>query len=64
LLIFPKGNPTHKGEPSLAVYLDAPEATYTPVSMSPKCKFELHLINQDPNVPPNVKGARIMLKLI
>mmetsp|Transcript_35695 Transcript_35695/g.79387 ORF Transcript_35695/g.79387 Transcript_35695/m.79387 type:complete len:1131 (+) Transcript_35695:131-3523(+) len=43
LLLFPKGN---NKAPQLSVYLDFPEAPYTPVQMSPKASFKLHLLNQ------------------
>lgn len=42
MLVFPRGNKVQ----SLSVYLDAPEATYTPLHMSPKAAFKLVLINQ------------------
>ena len=41
LLVFPKGNKVSQ----LSVYLDAPEAAYTPLHMSPKCSFKLTLVN-------------------
>ncbi|KAL6758807.1 hypothetical protein V8C86DRAFT_1411207 [Haematococcus lacustris] len=48
-LVFPRGNLNNNKDPGnwLAVYLDAPEATYTPLSMSPKAKFSLVLLNQE-----------------
>lgn len=46
MLVFPRGNKVQ----SLSVYLDAPEATYTPLHMSPKAAFKLILVNQlDPS---------------
>jgi hypothetical protein len=48
-----------------SLYLDYPEAAFTPVHMSPKAKFELSLINQlDPTKtitkgqPPAQHGGR------
>lgn len=42
ILIFPKGNKAD----SFSVYLDAAEATYTPVNMSPRASFKLILVNR------------------
>jgi hypothetical protein len=41
-----------------ALYLDYPEALFTPVHMSPKAKFELHLINQVDPSKTIVKGQQ------
>lgn len=38
--------PGNKQANQFSVYLDAPEAAWTPSSMSPKAKFCLHLHNQ------------------
>lgn len=46
LLIFPKGNETQRGNDHVAVYLDFPEASYTPQHMCPKARFELVAVNQ------------------
>lgn len=46
MLIFPSGNKQN----FLAVYLDAPEAAYTPQHMSPNATFKLTLVNHlDPS---------------
>ncbi len=46
ILIFPRGN----NSSFLSAYLDAPEAQYTPLHMSPKAAFILTLVNhQDPS---------------
>ena len=46
LLIFPRGNDTARQPDQIAVYLDFPEASYTPPNMSPKAQFELIVENQ------------------
>ena len=50
LLVFPRGNPQAsrpRPVPNLALYLDAPEAPYTPPTMTPKATFTLVLVNHN-----------------
>lgn len=56
LLLFPDGN-NNKNDMA-ALYLDYPEALFTPVHMSPKAKFELRMINQLDPSKTIVKGQQ------
>eukprot|EP00803_Ostreobium_quekettii_P004318 evm.model.scf_1518.4 EVM.evm.TU.scf_1518.4 scf_1518:22440-34055(-) len=46
LLVFPRGNDNARQPDHIAVYLDFPEAPYTPPHMCPKAHFELVVENQ------------------
>lgn len=46
LLLFPRGNDNQRTADYVAVYLDFPEATFTPVQICPKAHFELMAVNQ------------------
>ena len=43
----------------VSVYLDAPEASFTPLSMSPKASFKLGLINHLDPAKSYSKGDRL-----
>ena len=57
LLLFPRGN--NKQSSMVSVYLDAPEASFTPLSMSPKASFKLGLINHLDPAKSYSKGDRL-----
>ena len=44
---MPFGNKTIQGhfKDHVAMYLEAPEATFTPTAMAPKAKFTISLVN-------------------
>ena len=50
--MYPRGNK----QDSLAVYLDAPEAAWTPAHLNPKASFKLELINHKNPDEPFFKG--------
>lgn len=58
LLVFPKGNESQRGSDHVAVYLDFPEASYTPQQMCPKAHFELIAVNQDDGSKSIQKGEK------
>lgn len=54
LLIFPKGNKVECQQMSL--YLDFPEAPFTPLHLSPKASFKLTLVNHLDETKSIIKG--------
>lgn len=63
LLIFPKGNETQRGNDHVAVYLDFPEASYTPQHMCPKARFELVAVNQLDNARSMKRGEVLVVSV-
>eukprot|EP00210_Caulerpa_lentillifera_P006772 g6471.t1 len=47
LLVFPRGNDSQRMSDYIAVYLDFPEAPFTPPQMCPKAKFELMAVKKN-----------------
>jgi len=58
LLIFPKGNDNARQADHVAVYLDFPEASYTPPHMSPKAHFDLIVENQTHSDKTLIRGTQ------
>jgi len=63
LLLFPRGNEHQRASDYVAVYLDFPEAAFTPTHICPKAHFELVAINQ--NEPENSikRGEYLLMEL-
>ena len=63
LLVFPKGN--KQNDPNvqefLAIYLDAPEAAWTPPHLNPKAIFKLTLHHPNDQGASMVKGGPLQL---
>jgi len=58
LMLVPRGRHVrgHSGK-FLSLYLDAPEAAFTPAHMAPRATFSIGLINQLPGQPPLMRGV-------
>lgn len=61
LLLFPRSK---QSPSSFSVFLDAPEAPYTPLSMSPKANFTLKMINKLDPARSTSKGVCMSLQFL
>lgn len=57
LMLFPRGGHGQPPQKFFSLFLDAPEAAFTPAHMAPRATFSIGLINQIPGRPPLMKGV-------